>query len=379
MTMPADGPSIDGARSGLLHLRFRDAALESRFQQSFYHQHRLQNQLTAVFGVLVYILFAVVDWRVGGDNWRQIVLVRLGITLPPLMLVASGLFLPRLAAHHTGPLVFGMMVIAGGGITIMNTLLPAQAHNLYFTGLLLVLLFGHAFSRVGVRWPTTATVLIFVFYLAAVRWLQPVQPPYLLASVFYYVAASGIMIYNSWAMEQHERNGFLMERKLWRLAHTDELTGLANRRAFIEHFDREWRRARREGERISLLLVDLDHLKQINDLHGHDQGDATLKRLAAALGSRARRPGDLAARFGGDEFTLLLIGASDERACGLARELARLEDADGSLRTTITTSIGMVSVIPHRENSPEWLLKEADSALYQAKREGRARAVCRRL
>lgn len=177
---------------------------------------------------------------------------------------------------------------------------------------------------------------------------------------------------------QGKRGGsnFLMEHQLWRLAHTDELTGLANRRAFIDHFAAEQRRALRSGRPISLLLADLDHLKQINDTRGHKEGDATLKRLAGALQSHARRPGDIAARLGGDEFVLLLSGCSHERACQIARRLAAGEDGSARKEATFTASVGLISTVPGPDCKLELLLQQADDALYHAKRNGRAQAVC---
>jgi PleD family two-component response regulator len=97
-----------------------------------------------------------------------------------------------------------------------------------------------------------------------------------------------------------------MADELRRLSTTDALTGIANRRRFDEVFMREWQRARREGESIALMMIDVDHFKRYNDHYGHPAGDACLKAVARAVAECAHRPADLAARYGGEEFALLL-------------------------------------------------------------------------
>lgn len=164
------------------------------------------------------------------------------------------------------------------------------------------------------------------------------------------------------------------------LAATDGLTGIANRRAFDEALEREWRRAQREQTALALLMIDVDHFKPFNDFYGHLAGDDCLRRLAATISGCLHRPGDLAARFGGEEFAVLLPTTD---AAGAEEIATRIHDAVTALEIghevtplgRITLSIGIASDGPERYHSAQALLHTADSALYTAKHEGRNRSV----
>jgi diguanylate cyclase (GGDEF)-like protein len=163
---------------------------------------------------------------------------------------------------------------------------------------------------------------------------------------------------------------------------TDPLTGLANRRAFNERLQYEWNRLTREKLPISLLMLDLDRFKNYNDTYGHPQGDELLKALANVVKDFARRPADIAARLGGEEFGILLPGTNLENASHLAEELRlRIEQMkipllEGGEPTVTTASIGVAAVVPSSTESCELLVKTADSMLYKAKQSGRNRVCC---
>jgi len=160
--------------------------------------------------------------------------------------------------------------------------------------------------------------------------------------------------------------------RLFDLSHRDSLTGLSNRRAFEERFHDELARAARYQTPLSILLLDVDGLKQRNDRHGHRAGDLTLVGVAEAIRRGGRRT-DVAARWGGDEFAILAPSTGGEEALQLAervRELAASE-TDGT-----TVSVGVQTLEPGREEiAPEALLRAADAALYEAKERGRNRVV----
>lgn len=166
-----------------------------------------------------------------------------------------------------------------------------------------------------------------------------------------------------------------MAHELERLATTDPLTGLGNRRRFDDRIEHEIARAARSGEPLSLLLCDVDRFKPYNDRYGHQMGDACLAQVAQALDGAIRRPADLAARYGGEEFALVLPGTSREGAVSMAERVRAAvrglgivhEDSDG--RGVVTLSIGCATVIG------KWTAAEAitlaDRALYEAKAAGR--------
>jgi diguanylate cyclase (GGDEF)-like protein len=160
-----------------------------------------------------------------------------------------------------------------------------------------------------------------------------------------------------------------------RLAQTDPLTGLNNRRAFMERGEALFARARRTGTALSFILLDLDHFKWVNDTHGHAAGDAVIQALAQVLGDHARE-GDVLGRLGGEEFAVLLPGADAATAWARAEDL-RVTLGDrvvlpGVLDLRRTASFG-VSSLADGARSLDVLIAQADDALYAAKNAGRNR------
>jgi diguanylate cyclase (GGDEF)-like protein len=158
------------------------------------------------------------------------------------------------------------------------------------------------------------------------------------------------------------------------LMRTDPLTGLANRRFFMEILIKEISLARRHGVPLSLVMADLDYFKNINDACGHDGGDEVLKAFAALLQEHTRKE-DLAARFGGEEFMLILPHTSDLLAEVMAERIRRrLETLTiPKINRQVTSSFGVAQIAP--ADDPHTLIKRADEALYQAKAWGRNRVM----
>lgn len=158
----------------------------------------------------------------------------------------------------------------------------------------------------------------------------------------------------------------------------DPLTGLANRRWLHSRLGDELARAERHGTSLSLLLVDVDDLKRINDEGGHAAGDVALRAVSTALRRTCRRT-DLAARYGGDEFAVLAPLTSAEEAVALAdRIAASLRSERSAGRTAPTVSVGVADVVRAGEATPEALYAAADQALYEAKEQGKNCAVLAR-
>ncbi|QCI67752.1 GGDEF domain-containing protein [Phreatobacter stygius] len=165
------------------------------------------------------------------------------------------------------------------------------------------------------------------------------------------------------------------EAELELRARTDELTGLSNRRHFNETLDREWGRAARAQEPLALLMLDIDHFKTYNDAYGHQAGDKLLQALGSAIKGSIRRPGDHGARYGGDEFSILLPGTEAEGAVRVA-ELVRAclaQTEPGEIRSAQRLSVGVACLTPKPEWQPDELIALADRALYRAKELGRNR------
>ena len=196
-------------------------------------------------------------------------------------------------------------------------------------------------------------------------------------------------------IETH-RNDRIKASELRRLSTLDPLTRIANRRAFDDALDEEWRRTMRHRTPLCLLMIDVDCFKRFNDQYGHVAGDQCLRAIAQVLGDNARRAGEVAARYGGEEFAVLLPQANVEEAERLAQRICQeVRDLDipheGSPAGRVTISVGLASAIDlvpecaytgrdaESGTNPTALVEQADRALYAAKTNGRDQVALMRL
>jgi diguanylate cyclase (GGDEF)-like protein len=169
---------------------------------------------------------------------------------------------------------------------------------------------------------------------------------------------------------------------LERLATLDGLTGVANRRKFDEYLREEWRRMRREKQPLSLIMGDVDYFKQYNDTYGHPAGDTCLKAIAKAIKSMIKRPADLVARYGGEEYAIILPNTCCAGAIQVAESIRtsvhqlQLPNVESKVSKFVTLSLGVTSLIPQPSIPPYKLVAAADEALYIAKKQGRDRVCC---
>lgn len=166
-----------------------------------------------------------------------------------------------------------------------------------------------------------------------------------------------------------------LQEQLREQANRDPLTGLYNRRYLDSTLERELARCKRDGDPLALILIDIDHFKQVNDTYGHQAGDEVLLRLAAMLAGMARA-GDVACRYGGEEFLLLMptmpLASARERAEALRAAFADVEVPFGAFKLRTTVSVGIAAYPGHGISADE-LIRNADTALYRAKNLGRNR------
>lgn len=209
-----------------------------------------------------------------------------------------------------------------------------------------------------------------IFHLEGDRWLEARTRPTT-------NGASLVVLSDITDRKRAETALAALNRNLARLAATDGLTGLVNRRMFDQSLEREVARSRRDGAPLSLVLIDVDRFKAFNDTYGHPAGDQALLIVSACLTDGLKRPGDLVARYGGEEFAAILPNTSAEGAHKLAENIRRAIRArglphQGSDKGALTVSIGLATILPEDVGGrPEDLLRIADEALYAAKAAGR--------
>jgi len=166
-------------------------------------------------------------------------------------------------------------------------------------------------------------------------------------------------------------------QELQRLASSDGLTHVANRRCFDEFLAQEWQRLAREQSPLSMILCDVDCFKLYNDTYGHLAGDDALRQVAQAIAQAVKRPADLVARYGGEEFAVILPSTDATGATTVAAEILanvkalQIPHASSQVAEFITLSVGVATTIPHNQFSAATLIVAADQGLYRAKAQGR--------
>lgn len=198
-----------------------------------------------------------------------------------------------------------------------------------------------------------------------------------------YISSSSKASHNDYwsAITNHmvaEERAALMEK----LSTIDALTQLKNRLFFDNELEQEWKRCQRIGCPLSVLMIDLDHFKKINDSHGHLFGDECLRAVALRLASEAKRPSDCVARYGGEEFIILLPNTNERGAQIIGQRVleavGRIELQSSGQTVQLTCSVGAATLVPDYRTRPIQLLQQADIALYTAKEEGRNRYMAYR-
>lgn len=198
--------------------------------------------------------------------------------------------------------------------------------------------------------------------------------PIATALVLYGLTSLGHLICHNLTLETNNQ-------RLRYLANVDELTQVANRRAFEQYLQQEWQRGMRDSQTLSLILCDVDYFKQFNDYYGHVAGDECLHTIAQVLRETLKRPTDMVARYGGEEFAIVLpnteLTGAEAVAISLISQVRRqlLPHAASQVSHYVTLTLGIISGVPSPEQDWQSFLEQADRSLYRAKRAGRDRIV----
>ncbi|HEY8380336.1 MAG TPA: GGDEF domain-containing protein [Nannocystis sp.] len=358
------------------------APVENEFEASLVARNVAALRVELVLGVILVPTFWLLDWFVvPGGVWITL-WIRALCTLSGVALLAASRWRPRWFARWVGPLSVSFSLLVAWSIAVM-CFMHEGYESPYYAGInLLVMCVGLLFS-----WRTTTGVLfslgVYLFYMGPLLLgiMQIRDFTAALSNQFFLISTLIVTLVSQYLRRQLERSEFdaqAAQRQLLaevqQMATTDWLTGLCNRRHFFRLGEDEIARAFRYDHPISVLMLDIDHFKPINDSHGHSVGDQVLAAVAKRLAGGLRRS-DVAGRYGGEEFAMVLP-ETDLAAARVVAERLRdsvavrpIETAEGPLQVTI--SVGVVGVRAG-ENLLDALTR-ADAGLYAAKRAGRNR------
>lgn len=198
-------------------------------------------------------------------------------------------------------------------------------------------------------------------------------------AVSYVIVTAKTASKDYWHAIGNEQLAELHAQEMERLSNTDQLTQLNNRAFFERRFGEEWKRGSRQNSQLSILMIDLDHFKALNDNHGHVFGDHCLQAVASVLMVEKMRETDILARFGGEEFVVILPDTDADSAAWIAERLrvavAGCRPVINGETVAMTCSIGGATMVPNHYIESRFLLEQADAALYSAKAQGRNRYV----
>ncbi len=375
---------------GFFSLSFSEKIEKKFLNYYFKHMKEVMKQ-SIILGVFIYLLFGILDFLIYSDYLMQLFFLRY-IMVTPILLTGVYLLLRAKKENQIQLLFSWLLLIAGISIIAMIIIVRDPTHR-YYSGLTVVLLF--AYVAVGLRFKYALFVgwsLIVLYYWAAILFYHPIDN-FIVSNTFSLIFFNIIGMISSFLFEKHQRKLFLLSSlveieskqleitnaKLKELSQVDPLTKLANRRYFNGFLKKEWLRAIRYKVPISLIMIDVDFFKTFNDTLGHKKGDEILARISKIFDNCTRRVGDLASRYGGEEFLLVFYGTPSEQAIKIAETIRKkildlkIPFPKASSGETMTISLGVATTVPQKDVSCEALISAADDALYTAKRKGKNR------
>lgn len=304
--------------------------------------------ILTVVGALGVAPFAVMRWLAA--DWTIAIIDTIIVTA----FVSLGVYIYRTRKVRVAGLLVAVLCVAGTLVTVQMR----GPQQVYWAYPALMACFYLVMPRVGILLTLTMAAVLFVQLVGSV---EPLQLAAILVTLIVTMAfASSFSVLNN-----------RQQQELLRLATHDPLTGAGNQRAFMSRLAQVIAAFERDRVPSSLVMLDIDHFKRINDAYGHSAGDEVLKRVARRIESRIRITDGLY-RIGGEEFVVVIEGQGVETAARIAEELReRIEEADLVPGIPVTVSVGAAE-IRERESHEAWL-RRVDEAMYSAKRSGRNR------
>jgi diguanylate cyclase (GGDEF)-like protein len=366
--------------------------LESGFEQSTFVQRSERLWIEGLIAIGFFNIYVIADYVIrGGVSWLPLQ-VRLCIVTPIALLINISMrWSPNKVYRETSIALASCLI----GITHLylesNTSATSSAYAQ--VGLIVTVIFVNVVMRLQFMYALTASAVLAASDLVFLQQDHFLDASEKLLGITLAVCAISMTVVANYSVGREERLGYLMRLRseiqsrelsflnveLQKISYIDSLTGLANRHSYELQFSKLWREAVDSSSCLSAIVIDIDHFKITNDTRGHLYGDRVLVRVASLLLQSLRCKDDFAARFGGEEFVVLLPGANQEGAMIVAERIRKLVEVAGSPALPepgahprlSTVSCGVATCWPSDSNCQEDLLDSADKALYQAKSDGR--------
>ncbi len=347
---------------------------EARFQAQRRAAIAVVNATTFWMVAALILVFSAWDWFVDPFNWREALLWRV---TGAALIIASGLLQRRSARVDWAPAIAKVRFAAS---IIAVTAALAVVNEGFVVGLagLVAVFFAGPYIAIDRRDYLKLNAIPFLA-VALIMWAKDLDRFTVINAWSFLGLALVVGFLLARVFESSNRHAFALEEALSREARTDALTGIDNRRALDERGLAELRRGARNGKPVSVILLDIDHFKRINDNYGHTVGDRVIQAVAHLLQNTLRAT-DRIGRWGGEEFLVILPETESEEGARLADRLRAGIAAAPILEQPIikaTISLGLASAVSAADADTAWdeLLKSADAALYRAKSDGRNRVV----
>jgi diguanylate cyclase (GGDEF)-like protein len=363
--------------------QFPSQQIDEAFGQE-YRQERIDHfRISMLYAFPIYNAFLLPDYLCLRQSFGLCLVVRLGIVTPLAMVCFAIIHRVSRRAREVLyavtplPAMAGILVLYNGRLDLIA---------LGQIALIIIMLYSTYSVWPDFRYACVMILAValgdsvFLLNSSALNFAQTAT----LISLLW--AAAVLSLQANYSMERQVRISHRLRlqlnaqnTELLRISNIDSLTGIPNRRYLDSELRAQWRRCLHDGQTISVLMIDLDHFKNLNDQHGHAYGDNVLSLVAKALGQALRDKQDIVARYGGEEFVVILPNRLLASAIVIAQRLcdavraAELPPDSSGLPVHITISIGVASARPSSGSGSTRMLRAADTALYKAKAKGRDR------
>jgi diguanylate cyclase (GGDEF)-like protein len=401
---PVQSEVVNRQISKLSGLRFQwlsfPGELENRFEAETSARRLRRLWLEGLLAIILFDLFLIADFFGSPERFRRAFAVRLLIVTPICLLVNASML--RRPGKVFRELSIATAACLAGLTQLYLEFDRSRVASAYVQmAVLAVILFVNIVMRLRLPYAIATSIVMMAgdgIFLWKDQMLSPGDKIFGLGLAIGTTIVTLVANYSSCREERlnfllHLRGELLVEdlnrlnMQLLHRSESDALTGLANRHSFDAQYADLWKRATTSSTSLSVILVDVDYFKKLNDRYGHLYGDEVLKRIGSLLQQALRVKDDYAARFGGEEFVILLPATPETAAVQVAERLRKMVELAGfpaldpsqgpydmSIRATV--SCGVATIYPTARDVPERLLEAADKALYQAKAEGRNKVCC---